>query len=278
MRRIRPLVATTVAAIALTSLSACSAAQKAAQGAAAPMVSVADAMSMTTKATQKYTSASTKMSEQVTAKGQAVDMTGSGHISWSPLAMDMTVTSPQLASKLAGDSSLRMMMSGTTMYMGFTGNAPAAFKGKHWLKMDLSKNAAAAESLNKTSGTDPATQVKLFISSGDIKRVGTQTVDGVSTTRYSGAVDLAKLAAKQEDSQLKSLIQQDSKQGITNMNVDLWVNDQNLPVRVQEATAPSSSMQLKVTIDYSDFSTTPVTITPPAASDTMDLPSQLPSS
>lgn len=232
---------------------------------------------MTSKATQKYTSVTVKMSEQVTAKGQAVDMTGSDHMSWSPVALDMTITSPQMASQLGATSSMRMMMSSTTMYMGFTGNAPADFNGKHWVKFDLSKNAAVAESLNKSSGQDPSTQVKLFTSSGDIKRVGTQTVDGVPTTHYSGTVDLAKLAADQNP-RLKSLVQLDSKLGINTLDVDLWVNDQSLPVRAQEATPPSSSVPLKATVDYSDYGTMPVTITPPAASDTMDMSSLLPNS
>jgi hypothetical protein len=264
-------------ALAVVGLSACNSSNTPkAQGApsgstSVPMVSVADAMSATSQATQKYTSVSMKMTEQLTAQGKSGDVTGDGRVSWSPLAMDMTMNVSASGGVAAG--TMHMMMSGTTMYMGMSGKA--AFQGKHWMKMDFSKDPALAAALNKSNGQDPSTQVKLFISSGDIKRVGTETVDGVSATHYSGTVDLAKLAA-QQDPKLKSLIEQDSKLGISTMNVDLWVNDQNLPVRIREATPASSSVPLTATIDYTDYSTTPVTVTPPPASDTLDMSSMMP--
>jgi hypothetical protein len=279
MRHTRTLAAAATVCLAVAGLAACSSSsQPKAQGstggaAAAPMVNVADAMSAASQATQKYTSVTMKMNEHITAQGQTVDVTGDGRISWKPVAMDMTMTVPATAG--VGGGTMHMMMSGTTMYMGMSGKA--AFQGKHWMKMDLSKNAAIADALNKSNGQDPSTQVKLFTSSGDIKRVGTETIDGVTTTHYSGTVDVAKLAAKQ-DPQLKSLIDQDSKLGITTMNVDLWVNDQNLPVRMQEATPASSSVPLNATIDYTDYGTSPVTVTPPAASDTLDMSSLMPKS
>ncbi|WP_042387023.1 hypothetical protein [Streptacidiphilus melanogenes] len=280
MRHTRTLAAAATVALAVVGLSACGGGKQAsasgpASTASVPMASVADAMSAASKATQQYTSVSMTMKEQVTAQGKQVDISGNGKVSWKPLGLDMTMNSPDMAASLGGSTAMHMMMSGTTMYIGFTGNAPADMKGKHWMKMDLSKNAALASSLNQSNGQDPSTQVKLFTSSGDIKRVGTETINGVSTTHYSGTVDFAKLAA-QQDPQLKSLIQQDSKLGVSTMNVDLWVNGQNLPVRMHEATPASSSVPMDVTIDYTDYGTTPVTVTPPAASDTLDMSSLLP--
>jgi hypothetical protein len=280
MRHTRTLAIAATAVLAVAGLAACGGGKSASASgtsgtASVPMVSVADAMAATSQATQKYTSVAMTMKEQVTAQGKQVDISGNGKVSWKPLGLDMTMSSPDLAASLGGSTAMHMMMSGTTMYMGFTGNAPAGFKGKHWIKMDLSKNAALASSMNQSNGQDPSTQLKLFTSSGDIKRVGTETVDGVSTTHYAGTVDFAKLAA-QQDPQLKSLIQQDSKLGVSTMTVDLWVNSQDLPVRMREATPAGSSVPLTATIDYSDYGTTPVTVTPPAASDTLDMSSLLP--
>lgn len=277
MRHTRTLAAAATVALAVVGLSACnSSSTSKAQGASSgstsvPMVSVADAMSATSQATQKYTSVTMKMTEHLTVQGKSGDVAGGGRISWNPMAMDMTLNVS--AANGVGGGVMHMMMSGTTMYMGMS--SKAAFQGKHWMKMDLSKNAAFAASLNKSNGQDPATQLKLFTSSGDIKRVGTETVDGVSTTHYAGTVDLAKLASRQ-DPKLKSLVQQDSKLGITTMNVNLWVDSQSLPVRMQEATPASSSVPLTATIDYSDYGNTPVTVTPPPASDTLDMSSLLP--
>jgi hypothetical protein len=244
----------------------------------APMVTVADAMAQTTKATSQYTSAKIKMSEKVNAQGQDVNISGSGAMSWKPIAMDMTMTMPQLAAQLGGDGSMRMMMSGTTMYMNMGDAAAAKSGGKHWTKMDLSalgaSGQAMADQMNSNSSNDPATQLKLFTSSADIKRVGQETVDGVQATHYSGSVDLAKLAANQDPS-LKSLLSQSTKLGLTTMNVDLWVNDQGLPVRVHESTPATATTQLDVMVDYSDYGTAPVTITAPPASDTTDLSGML---
>jgi hypothetical protein len=239
-----------------------------------PMATVADAMAQSTKATSQYTSVKMKMSEKVHAQGQDISVSGSGAMSWKPVAMDMTMTMPQIAEQLGGDGSMRMMMSGTTMYMNMGDAAAAKSGGKHWTKMDLSAAGASGQALagqmNSNAGNDPSTQLKLFTSSTDINRVGQETVDGVQTTHYSGTIDTAKLAAAQDQS-LKSLLAASSKLGLSTLNVDLWVNAQNLPVRIHESTPSTGSTQFDVLADYTDYSANPVTITPPPADDTTDL-------
>ncbi|WP_051966713.1 hypothetical protein [Kitasatospora mediocidica] len=283
MRHIRTLAAAATA-LAVAGLAACggstttSNASGAASAVSVPMVTVADAMSQSTKATARYTSVKIKMSENIHARGQDVSTTGSGAMSWQPIAVDMTMTMPQFAAQLGGDGSMRMLMSGTTMYMNMGDAAAAKLGGKHWMKMDLSalgaSGQAMADQMNSNSSNDPATQLKLFTSSPDIKRVGQETVDGVQATHYSGTVDITKLAATQDPS-LKSLLSQSTKLGLTTMNVDLWVNDQSLPVRMHESTASTATTQLDVTADYSDYGTTPVTVTAPPAGDTKDLSDML---
>ncbi|TQF01523.1 hypothetical protein E6W39_03790 [Kitasatospora acidiphila] len=59
------------------------------------------------------------------------------------------------------------------------------------------------------------------------------------------------------------------------MNVDLWVNGQGLPVRMHESTPSTATAQFDVTADYSDYGTTPVTVTAPPAGDTTDLSGML---
>ncbi|MEZ0065513.1 hypothetical protein ABIA32_001509 [Streptacidiphilus sp. MAP12-20] len=271
MRHTRTLVAATTVALALGAVSACSAAKQAAEGAAVPLVSVADAMSLTTKATQNYTSAHVALTEKISAKGKAMDITGDGALSWKPLAMDMTMKSTQFSQ--LGTDSVHMMMSGTTMYMNVGASGAAQMGGKHWMKMDFTALGAAgkamATQMNKSSGNDPATQIKLFTQSPDIHRVGQETVDGVQATHYSGTVDISKLAAN-GDENLKSVVQQDTQLGVTSMSLDLWVDGQNRPVRIHQSTPSTASVSIDATVDYSNYSATPVTITPPPASDTVD--------
>jgi hypothetical protein len=274
MRRTGAICLAVTTAAALTALSACSAsATKAASTAAAngaggaksAVLTVADALSLTTKKTSSYTSSKVRMTMVVPKVGSTV-MTGS--MSRNPLAMDMTMTNPQLP------QGMRVLMSGTTEYMNMGDAGAKEFNGKHWLKMDFStmgaEGKALADALNKSNTQSPSTSVKLLTSSGDVKRVGTETVDGVSTTHYAGTVDLKKLSASDPD--LKSLLDSATKLGMTTETVDMWVNDQNLPVKVHE-TATSSQGPVDTTIEYSDFGNTPVTVTPPPASDTEDLSS-----
>ncbi|MEY9845741.1 hypothetical protein [Streptacidiphilus sp. MAP5-3] len=276
MRHTRTLVAATTVALALVGVSACSAAKQAAGGVVAgagqAVQTVADAMSLTTKATQQYTSVRMQLNEHMTAEGTSVTVTANGQTSWKPAAVNLTMMMPKTATTPAG--AVHMLLSGTTMYMGYSGSAPAAFKGKHWMKLDFSQDPALASVYNQSNGQDPATQVALFTSSPDIKRVGPETVDGVATTHYSGTADMAKLATA-ENPQLKSLASKMAGSGIGTVNLDFWVNAQNLPVRMVESTPASSSVALTATVDYSDYSTAPVTVTPPPASDTVDMSSLL---
>jgi hypothetical protein len=200
-----------------------------------------------------------------------MNLTASGAVSWKPVAMDMTMQSAQFSQ--LGTDSVHMMMSGTTMYMNVGSAGAAQMGGKHWMKMDFTSLGAAgktmAEQLNKSSGNDPFTQVKLFTQSPDIHRVGQETVDGVQTTHYAGTVDISKLSAT-GDSNLKSVVEQDAKLGLTSMNLDLWIDGQNRPVRMHQSTPATASVSIDATADYTGYSSAPVTITPPPASDTVD--------
>ncbi|MFD0327785.1 hypothetical protein ACFQZC_04980 [Streptacidiphilus monticola] len=272
MRTVKTYCTAAVAGVGLLGLAACGGTAgtgtTAAKGVDKAVQSVAEAMALTTKSTQQYRSVKISLDEKIQVQGNNVNVTGDGAMSWKPLAMDMTMHSSQLAAQL-GSSDIRTLMTGTTMYMGFTGAAPKGMDGKHWMKLDFSSMGAAgramAQQLNKASGQDPASQVKLATSSNDLKRVGTETVNGVTATHYAGTVNLAKAAAKQGlDADLKSVLDQDAKLGIDTMNVDLWVDGQNRPVKIHQSTPATAKVVMDVTIDYSDYSNTPVTVTPPA--------------
>src|SRR5215472_9370105 len=90
MRHTRTLAIAATAALAVAGLAACGGGKQASASgtsgtASVPMVSVADAMSATSQATQKYTSVVMTMKEQVTAQGKQVDISGNGKVSWKPL-------------------------------------------------------------------------------------------------------------------------------------------------------------------------------------------------
>jgi hypothetical protein len=280
MRHTRTLRLAVTATVGLAALSACSgAATKAATGAAkSAVVSVAEAMSLTTKQTAGFTSMKMKMTEVMPKVGT---ITGSGAMSRNPLALDMTMSNPQFTQQL-GTASVHMMMSGTVVYMNLGDKGAQQLGGKHWMKLDFASLGPSGKSLsdmmNKSNGQDPSAAVKLLTSSGDIKQVGTETVNGVQTTHYSGVVDMKKLAAQgyggDANSSFKSIVDQASQLGMTTETVDMWIDSRNLPVKVHE-TAGTNQGPIDITVDYSDFSNTPVTLTPPPATDTVDFAAML---
>jgi len=234
--------------------------------------SVADAMALVSKQTASDTSAKMTLTETVPKVGT---ISSSGSVSTKPLAMDMTMSDPQLTQEL-GTSSIRMLFSGDTMYMDLGSKSPQGFGGKHWMKLDLASLGTAGQSMsslmNQSSSQGPATMVKLISSSGDVRQVGQETVDGQQTTHYSGVVDVDKLLTETfgaDNADLKTVTQQLSSSGVTTETVNMWVNAQNLPVRFQES-ASTSAGPMSATVDYSDYSSAPLRITPPPAGDTVD--------
>nr|WP_134006872.1 hypothetical protein [Streptomyces sp. 846.5] len=273
MRRTGALCLAAATAGVLAALAACSgstagtvsgAAAKGVDGAKAAVLSVADALSLTTRKTADYTSYRERVT-MVVPKAGSFTMTGSG--SREPLRIDATMTGAQLP------EAVHLLLSGTTEYINRGAAGARAWGGKHWLRIDLSAQGAAgkaiADSINKSSGSqDPSTSVKLLTSSGQVKRVGTETVDGVATTHYFGVVDLKKLAGS--DADLKASADRAAQEGVSTESVDMWINDQNLPVKFH-VTAMTSQGAEEVTIEYSDYGNTPVAITVPPSSDTQDL-------
>jgi hypothetical protein len=275
MRRTRALCLVTTAVLGLAALTSCSAASKAtgtATGAAkGAVVSVADALSLTSTQTAHYNSMKMKMTEVVPKTGT---ITSTGETSRSPFAARMTMSNPQLTKSL-GSASIQVLMNSTTMYMNVGASGAKQLGGKHWMKMDFASLGATGKALsdeiNKSNGQDPTATVKLLTSSGDVKKVGQETVDGVRATHYAGTVDVKKLAAQAGVSTgLKALVAQAGQLGMTTEKVDMWIDSRNLPVRVSE-TSSTAQGPIDITIDYSDYGNIPVTITAPPAGDTLDL-------
>ncbi|WP_055588937.1 hypothetical protein [Peterkaempfera griseoplana] len=294
MKQIRLVGAAAVLVVGLTGLVGCSstgsgasgsstkaAGDGGAKGAGAPAVDVSKALGLVAKSTDSASSARMRMVERVPKVGT---ITASGVMSWKPLSMDLTMDTSGIAgASQAGAGSLRMVMTGQVMYMNMGAKAAASLQGKHWLKMDLAAVAKSQggagqqmlDQLNKQSGQDPTQSVGLITGSGNVKQVGRETVDGVSTTHYRGTVDITSLAEKQGSlgsmtaTQRKQFETQMTKLGVKTMNIDLWANDQKRPVKVHE-TAQTANGPLDIVVDYSDYGT-PVHAVAPPASDTLDL-------
>jgi hypothetical protein len=154
--------------------------------------------------------------------------------------------------------------------------------GKPWIKIDSKdKSNPMAQALGSLTdqmrqNADPRAALEQFKDAGTIESSGEEDLNGESTTHYKIKVDVQKLAENQKDATLKAAMQDAIKSGLKDFPVELWVNDDDLPVRmvIEMPTAdPTSgkSVPVKVQVDYTKWGE-PVDIQAPPADQVGELP------
>jgi hypothetical protein len=153
---------------------------------------------------------------------------------------------------------------------------------KPWIKIDSNdKSNPMAQALGSLTdqmrkNADPRLALEQFQEAGTIESSGQEELNGEETTHYKIKVDVEKLAENQQDPTLKQAMQQAIQSGLKDFPVELWLNGDQLPVRmvVEMPTAdPTSgkSIPVKVQVDYSKWGE-PVTIEAPPADQVGELP------
>ncbi len=153
--------------------------------------------------------------------------------------------------------------------------------GKPWAELDLGSLGSLGSSfqslIDSAKNTDPMQQLQPLLASGDLHKVGTETVDGVKAEHYSGTVDPAtafddSAAAKNltpaQITQLKSLMK-----SVKNEIIDVWVASSGLPVRLS-VSSETTAGAVKVDMHLSKWGQ-PVSITAPPADQVSDISSML---
>lgn len=153
---------------------------------------------------------------------------------------------------------------------------------KPWLKLDPKSDNPIAKSLGGLNdqlgrNADPRAALREFEKSGEITATEKETLEGTETTHYTITVDVRKLADNQSDPTAKKALRAASDAGMTEFPVDMWVNEEDLPVRLIVATptpnGQGGTTSTKVQVDYSDWGK-PVTVEAPPAAQTAELPSR----
>ncbi|WP_436492060.1 hypothetical protein [Actinokineospora sp. HUAS TT18] len=148
--------------------------------------------------------------------------------------------------------------------------------GKPWLKLDLNdKDNPLAKmlgsSMSSMKNTDPTQTLKQLAESGQIKSVKDEEIDGKAVKHYEIVVDTTKLKGAElgmDESAIKEL----EKAGVKEMPVDVWINEENLPVRfVIDVPTAAGAGAGKVQADYSDWGKG-VEVKAPDASEVAELP------
>ncbi|GGY91282.1 putative lipoprotein [Streptomyces olivaceoviridis] len=275
---------------ALTGVAACGSSDSGkdggdkAAGKTAAHVSPIAALRSAEKSTDKADSAKVR---STTSIGDLMSMTANGALTWGDGLkgnLTITYTGGQMAElmKKAGTQSMEARYLPDAYYAHMSDTyAQQAGGGKHWIKYsydDLAKLGGASGSYMKDQiqNATPNQSVKMLLASGDVKKVGEETVSGVHTTHYSGTLNVADLAGKTSNlsaEQLSALKKQLSQAGVTTDTVDIWINDQDLLVKKTEK-ADTANGAMTNTSFYSDYGVK-VTAEAPPAGDTKDFADML---
>ena len=211
---------------------------------------------------------------EMTSTGETeISMTGHGSVQVDPLAMDMEFTDMTVAGQSM--SGVSMVFVGDVFYMKMPALS-AAIAPAEWVKMDLSEVPELSglnfkDLLDNTRQMDPMTQIRMLQASGDFHEVGSESVDGVQTTHYSGSIDVSKLSdAAKLDKDMRKLVEEGyAALGVSTVDYDVWI-DGDFLVRKMVMELPGSTGTQTMTMTISDYNKS-VDISAPAESETVDL-------
>jgi hypothetical protein len=187
----------------------------------------------------------------------------------------------QLKPALLADENLTIVSQGQTVPMTSIVSAKALYfksavfsaltgqTGKTWIEIpfsDLSggRGSAVASLLQNVQNGDPLTQTTMLAASKNVRKVGTQVIDGVRTTHYAGTFSAAQALATLPASTRKQLAP--TLKLITgDIGFNAWIDDANHQLRRISETETVSGNTVATTTDITSVNQ-PVTITLPPAS------------
>ena len=210
-------------------------------------VTAAELGSRLAAATAKLTSAHLVFT--ISASGQNVTAVGDEKLSGGKLV------ALQLAEQV-GSAKLSIVVIGTAVYV----KLPSSLGSQKYVQATPGSKSAVIRQLSASlTSAEQSASLDTFgtfaKAASSVTTVGKATVGTTATTHYKLVVDVAKLPKNAADTAL-------SKSGVTTLPVDLWLDDADRPVKVQEKIAIGGA-PVATSIVISRFGA-PVTITKPA--------------
>jgi hypothetical protein len=204
--------------------------------------------------------------------GQPVSFEGT--LSWKDtLTGEMNMT----GSGLPGGGTVRITED--ALYTSIPSGLPGPMAGKRWGKFSYDDMETVFGPTGKVFGaamtqTNPVRTAAMLRQAGDLKLVGEEQRTGVATRHFAGTIEPAKLVADLKlgltDTVIAQLRSEYQKTGINSEQLDVWLDEQNLPVHVEARTTDSTGRQVAYAADYSDYGQ-PQQISPPSADEVYDL-------
>ncbi|GAA3828635.1 hypothetical protein [Streptomyces chiangmaiensis] len=212
--------------------------------------------------------------ESTTAMGGMLSLRTDGALGWSGRSVGtlrITYTGGRLAETMRklNSTSMEARLLPDAYYARVGATFARRLHGRHWIRYAYEDLAAlpggtGAQLTDQLRNTAPLQPVRLLLASGDVRRVGEETVRGRRTTHYSGMVTTAALTGDAA-AELKERLEQ---AGVTSETVDIWIDDQDLLVKKAERGELTTG-RMSSTAYYRDYGVRVAAAEPPAA-DTAD--------
>ncbi|MFN8015880.1 MAG: hypothetical protein U0R17_04645 [Acidimicrobiia bacterium] len=211
-----------------------------------------NALTAAADASEKAKSYSFEATSTISGKIAGQNINGSIKMNGSTSADGKTsVTNIDMSSLLSGFSSLLGSGGNYTMEqrvidgVSYTRNPDLFGSGKeYWVKTDISQFLEAQQSQNPNQYLQ-----YLKATSGDVKKVGKETVNGVETTHYKATIKSNDIIKKFDSKEWKNFyndqgvsdsdyekIKSAYKKGISDIPVDVWVGSDERPVKMKLKT------------------------------------------
>jgi hypothetical protein len=176
----------------------------------------------------------------------------------------------------AESGSISEILTTTALYMQIPGLS-AITNGEPWAEIPFSELSGSlgttlSQALQDVQESNPLAQAQLFATSKLVHKVGTQVINGISTTQYAGSVSpsaaLAALPAS-ESKQLAPVLKMISG----DIGFDVWIDDSHVVRKLTEnETVSGQAIATTVTITSVNQ---PLTVSIPPASQVYVLPASL---
>ncbi|PRX99961.1 hypothetical protein [Allonocardiopsis opalescens] len=137
--------------------------------------------------------------------------------------VQMTMPLGEALSEVLGDQV--MLMRGEEVLMQ---TSPALGTDYEWLRVDLGAETDAGLVLQ---GYDPLAQVEALTAAGDLQEAGTEEIDGVTTTRYTGTFELDQ-ALEAVAPERRAVIESMYPGQTEPVAFELFLDEENRPRRV----------------------------------------------
>ncbi|MFI6476454.1 DUF1396 domain-containing protein [Nonomuraea sp. NPDC050663] len=268
----KTIAAAAVSAGALFTVAACGTVAQPIQA----NLAASEVLQQAAQKTQQVTSYSVDLVADVTHPQQ-----GAGKVqgrmtyqSQPELAVDLTLDTVDFGGQsLPGGA--RAILRGDTAYFKVDALNQMLGSAKPWVQVKLTDMGPAAEVqkyLDQVRQFDLATVTAMVTASKDVKQAGTESVNGVDTTRYSGTfpVELAlqQLPAEQQERARQNLAE------LKDVKFDIWVGSDGLP-RKLALNGAHEGATLNANLFFKGFNEK-VSIEAPPADQTGPLPTNPP--